>query len=204
MAIHDSIDQLWREVSRNRLEMDAGTREAGARVGVQVDPLLDDSVRDVGAENTAAVFDGILTLPIEATAHSLSADVSAPVAARWTPKVILEQPYRTGEMMVNPYQAFERMPATVEINPSVDHWVEQQVNVVGTTTRYLNTGHYVPGNSSLVSQSASTSNQVVSTTTTELAHLRQLDVEFLLHGFGAGEILDSVTFDGLVVEPEAI
>ena len=204
MAIHDSIDQLWREVSRNRLEMDAGTREAGARVGVQVDPLLDDSVRDVGAENTAAVFDGILTLPIEATVHSLSGDVSAPVAARWTPKVILEQPYRTGEMMVNPYQAFERMPATVEINPSVDHWVEQQVNVVGTTTRYLNTGHYVPGNSSLVSQSASTSNQVVSTTTTELAHLRQLDVEFLLHGFGAGEILDSVTFDGLVVEPEAI
>lgn len=203
-AIHDTLDQLWREVSRNRLEMDAGTREAGARVGVQVDPLLDDSMRDLGAENSAAVFDGILTLPIDASAHGLSADVSAPVAARWTPKVILEQPYRTGEMKVNPYQAFERMPATVEINPSVDHWVEQQVNVVGTTTRYLNTGHYVPGNSSLVSQSASTSNQVVSTTTTELAHLRRLDVEFSLRGFGAGEILESVTFDGLAVEPEAI
>ena len=203
-AIHDTIDQLWREVSRNRLEMDAGTREAGARVGVQVDPLLDDSMRDLGAENSAAVFDGILTLPIDASAHGLSADVSAPVAARWTPKVILEQPYRTGEMKVNPYQAFERMPATVEISPSVDHWVEQQVNVVGTTTRYLNTGHYVPGNSSLVSQSASTSNQVVSTTTTELAHLRRLDVEFSLRGFGAGEILESVTFDGLAVEPEAV
>lgn len=202
-AINDTIDRLWREVSRNRLEMDAGTREAGARVGIQVDPLLDDSMRDLGAENTAAVYDGILTLPIAATAHSLSSDLAAPVSARWTPKIVLEQPYRTGEMKVNPYQAFERMPATVEISPSVDHWVEQQQNLVGTTTRYFETGHYVPGNSTLVSQSANSSNQVVSSATTELAYLRQIEVNFNVCGFGAGEILDSVTFDGLDVTPAA-
>ena len=203
-AIHESLDQIWREVARNRLEMDAGTREAGARVGVQVDPLLDDSMRDMGAENTAAVYDGILTLPIEAAAHGLSGDVSAPVASQWTPKVILEQPYRTGEMLVNPYQAFERMPATAEISPAVDHWVEQQQNMVGTTTRYLETGHYVPGNSTLISQSVSSNNQVVSSTTTELAYLRQIEILFTLRGFGAGEILESVTFDGISVEPVAV
>lgn len=200
-GIHDSIDQLWREVARNRLEMDAGTREAGMRVGVQVDPLLDDSMRDMGAENTAAVFDGILTLPVAATAHNLTADVAAPAATQYAPRVLLEQPYRTGEMRVNPYDAFERMPAEAEISPSVDHWVEQQVNVVGATTRYLETGHYVPGNSSLVSQSSATSLNVVSSATSELAYLREIDIAFTLRGFFPGEELESITFDGIAVEP---
>lgn len=199
-GIHESIDQLWREVARNRLEMDAGTREAGARVGVQVDPLLDDSMRDMGAENTAAVFDGILTLPVAATVHNLTADVTAPSSTQYAPRVLLEQPYRTGSMRVNPYDAFERMPAEADISPSVDHWVERQVNVVGATTRYLETGHYVPGNSTLVSQSSATSLNVLSSAASELAYLREIDVAFTLRGFFPGEELESVTFDGITVE----
>lgn len=199
-GIHESIDQLWREVARNRLEMDAGTREAGARVGVQVDPLLDDSMRDMGAENTAAVFDGILTLPVAATVHNLTADVTAPSSTQYAPRVLLEQPYRTGSMRVNPYDAFERMPAEADISPSVDHWVERQVNVVGATTRYLETGHYVPGNSMLVSQSSATSLNVLSSAASELAYLREIDVAFTLRGFFPGEELESVTFDGITVE----
>lgn len=199
-AIRESIDQLWREVARNRLEMDAGTREAGMRVGVQVDPLLDDSMRDMGAENTAAVYDGILTLPVAATAHNLAADVAAPAATQYAPRVLLEQPYRTGSMRVNPYDAFDRMPAEAEIAPAVDHWVEQQTNMVGATTRYINTGHYVPGNSTLVRQSSSTSLSVVSSATSELAWLRQIEITFTLRGFFAGEELETVTFDGVAVE----
>lgn len=200
-SVHESIDQLWREVARNRLEMDAGTREAGMRVGLQVDPLLDDSMRDMGAENTAAVYDGILTLPVAATAHSLTGSVSVPAAAQFTPRVLLEQPYRTGSMRVNPYDAFERMPAEAEIAPAVDHWVERRVNEVGATTRYLETGHYVPGNSTLVSQSTSTSLKVVSSSTSELAWLREIDITFTLRGFFPGEELDTVTFDDIAVEP---
>ena len=199
-GIHESIDQLWREVARNRLETDAGTREAGMRVGVQVDPLLDDSMRDMGAENTAAVFDGLLTLPVAAIAHTLAGDVAAPAVTQYTPRILLEQSYRTGEMRVNPYDAFERMPAEAEITPSVDHWVEQQVNVVGATTRYLETGHYVPGNSTLVSQSQSTSLTVVSSAVSELAWLREINVAFTLRGFFPGEELESVTFDGIAVD----
>lgn len=199
-VLQESIDQLWREVARNRLEMDAGTREAGMRVGLQVDPLLDDSMRDMGAENTAAVYDGILTLPVAATAHNLTGDVPAPRATNYTPRVLLEQPYRTGSMRVNPYDAFDRMPAEASLAPSVDHWVEQQTNVVGATTRYLNTGHYVPGNSTLTSKSSSTSLNVVSKSSTALSWLRQIYITFTLRGFGPGEELESVTFDGVAVQ----
>lgn len=40
------VDYLAQEVARNRLEMNAASRESGARVGIFVAPLLDDSMRD--------------------------------------------------------------------------------------------------------------------------------------------------------------
>lgn len=48
-------------------------------------------------------------------------------------------------------------------------------------------------------QSTSTSNELLSSSTTALAHLRQIEVQFTLEGFGPQENLEEVTFDGIVV-----
>ena len=45
----------------------------------------------------------------------------------------------------------------------------------------------------------STSTQTVSASTTDLEYLRQIPVTFTLEGFGPGEILESVKFDGVDV-----
>lgn len=202
-AINQRIDYVLREVSRNRLETDMATRESGARVGIFVDPLLDDSMRDEGIEQSAAVVDGELTLPIDARVHGLSADLSVPASAAYTPFVIMEQPFRTGAMKVNPYQAFEPLPARATLNPAVDHWTEVQENVVSTVTRYFQAGHFVWGRSWQTGQSTSTSKEVLSSGTTALAHLRRIDVQFRLEGFGPHENLEEVTFDGIVVPATA-
>ncbi|MEE0406957.1 MAG: DUF4815 domain-containing protein, partial [Desulfovibrio sp.] len=60
-ALTSRVDYALQEIARQRLESDVATREAGARVGIFVDPLLDDSMRDQGLDQTAAVVNGFLT-----------------------------------------------------------------------------------------------------------------------------------------------
>ncbi len=199
-ALNARLDYVMQEVARQRLEADVFTREAGARVGLFVDPLLGDDMRDQGLEQSAAIVDGELTLPITARAYALSRDVPLPTARAYTPEVVLAQTLRTGSMQVNPYMAFEPLPARVTLTPNVDHWTEVQSNFTSPVTQFIQTGHYVPGNSSLVSQSLSTTTQFLSSSTSFLEYLRQIDVVFRLEGFGPGEILRKVTFDGIPVE----
>ena len=48
LALEDGYRYCLAEVARNRLEMDAGTREAGQRAGFAGRSILDDSIRDQG------------------------------------------------------------------------------------------------------------------------------------------------------------
>lgn len=198
------VDYAISEIARQRLEADVATRENGTRAGIFVDPLLDDSMRDQGIEQSAAIVDNELTLPIEGRAFALSADVPKPTARAYTPRVILEQTLRTGSMQVNPYMSFEPMPAIVTLTPAIDRWTEVDSKFTSPVTQFLNTGHYVPGfwATRLVSQSVQTTQQVVGTETKLLEYLRPIDVAFRIEGFGPGEKLTSVTFDGIDVTPE--
>ncbi|MEG2036522.1 MAG: DUF4815 domain-containing protein, partial [Ruthenibacterium sp.] len=147
-AINRRIDYVLTEVARQRLEADVFTRESGARVGLFVDPLLNDDMRDQGLTQSAAVIPagggGILTLPITAQALALSADVSVPTGAAYTPAVLLEQPFRTGSMNVNPYSAFEPLPARVTLTPAVDRWTETETRWTSAVTERFETWIYAP------------------------------------------------------------
>jgi hypothetical protein len=196
-ALTERVDFVLSEMARQRLESDAATRENGTRVGIFVDPLLDDSMRDQGISQSAAVFGGIMTLSVTAAAHMLAAPLDAPATAAYTPAVLLEQSLRTGDMKVNPYMAFAVLPARVTINPAIDQWTEIETMWASPVTERFETGHYVPGNSTLTSSSTTAATQLLAASTKSLEYLRQIAVKFRIEGFGAGEILQQVIFDGV-------
>lgn len=200
-ALANRVDYVMQEVARQRLEADVATREAGARVGMFVDPLRDDSMRDQGIAQTAAVVSGVLTLPVTARVYGLSADIATPKARSYTPRVLLAQPYKTGSMLVNPYQAFDPMPAEVVLEPAVDRWTETKTDWTSTETKRVTNMVYAPGawDHGTTYTSTSTKTETVGSSTSDLEYLRQIDIDFVIKGFGSGEKLQSIVFDGVAV-----
>lgn len=206
--MNDRIDYALQEIARQRLESDVATRESGARVGLFVDALIDDSMRDQGIAQTAAIVDGDLTLPITgAEAHPLPGDVNDPTARPFTVSIMLEQPYRTTDMQVNPYMAFDPLPAKVKLTPAVDRWTETQTVWTSAITKLFKQSTGTGGGSGwavLHHTETNTSTEIVSSSVQQLENLRQIDVSFTIEGFGPGEQLETVTFDGVTVTPQAI
>ena len=196
--IAERVDHLYQEVARQRLEADISTRSAGARAGVFVDPLLNDEMRDQGIPQSAAIAQGVLTLPIDPAISPLGASMNVPAIPAFTAVVLVAQLLRTGEMKVNPYMSFGILPARVTLNPAIDQWTETQSEWTSPITQVFNSGR-----GSLVTQQTSSATQMLGTTTSALEFLRQIMVDFLIEGFGPGEILRRIVFDGVEVQPEA-
>ena len=196
-AINGRIDYVLGLVAQQRLESDIHMREAGAKKGIFTDPFLDDSQRDQGIAQTAAIVNGELTLPIENVVVSyVSADVTAPTSLTYTSVTALEQILRTGSMNINPYMAFAIMPASVAIVPAVDRWTDIQTTWASPLTQ-----RFVNGSGNMSSVTVDTGIKLLSSKTTNIEFLRQIDVNFSVKGFGPGENLASVTFDGVPVTP---
>ena len=202
-ALTSRVDYALQEIARQRLESDVATREAGARVGIFVDPLLDDSMRDQGLEQTAAVVNGFLTLPIRASVSGVSSDVKLPAARSSSSSVVLEQPLMTGEMKINPYLAFAVMPGKATLTPAVDRWTVTNTTWTSPVTKEFYRTIYAPTHpqhgSTVTSSSSSTETAGVSSSAIE--YLRQISIAFTCEGFGSGEKLSRVTFDGIAVTP---
>lgn len=198
-SINSRIDYLLQEIARQRLESDASTREAGAKVGLFVDPLLDDSMRDQGIAQTAAIIDGDLTLPVTNVAISaFDNDIVVEAALPFTATVAVEQTYRTADMQVNPYLAFDVLPAKVTLSPAVDRWTETKTTWASAVTREFKAT--IGGGWAVVHHTeTSTSTQTVSTSSTAIKYLRQRQITITAEGFGPGEELDKITFDGIEV-----
>jgi hypothetical protein len=179
-AVNEKLDHILGLVAQQRLEASANMIEAGTKKGLFVDPLLDDSMRDLGVEQTALVYGGQLMLPIDADASTVSGDLDQPATLTFSPALALEQTLRTTDMKINPYQAFAQPPLPVTLTPAVDHFVETQ-----TTTQ------------SGVAGTTSTSEQA-------LPYLRQREVAFRIDSWNAGELLASVDFDGIAVTPTGV
>lgn len=198
-ALNARLDYVVAEVARQRLEADVATRENGARVGMFADPLLDDSMRDQGVSQTAAVVGGELVLPVAATAYRLSRDLAAPKARSYAPVVALAQTLRTNSMRVNPYNAFDPMPARVTLTPSLDRWTEFDTTWASPVTEKFNVTkdgyfHVVTGTDT------ATKTETLSSGSSALEYLRQIEVAFEARDLQPGEAVYEVTFDGMVME----
>lgn len=198
-AINNRIDFVIGLVAQGRLESDINIREAGTKKGLFVDPFLDDALRDQGVSQTAAIVQGELVLPISFSIVDVGAGVTSPVTGNFTPISALSQTMRTGSMKVNPYMAFDPIPAEVTLSPAVDRWTE-----VETIWASPVTSRVVVGSGDMSRTSQSTTTATIRVDTSQLEFLRQIDVRFTLDGFGPGEALTQVLFDGVAVTPVAL
>lgn len=203
-GIDSRIDLAMQLIAQQRLESSIHTREAGTKKGLFTDPFLDNSQRDAGIEQNAAIVSGLLMLPITASVEQVGNDVEFPVSCDHVHETALSQPFSTGSMKINPYMSFDRVTATVTLRPAVDRWTETQDEWADSvTTERFETRRVF--SSRILVDSGSTSVRVntvlLSTNRSEIEFLRQRTVQFSISGFGAGEGLQQVTFDGVDVTP---
>ncbi len=194
------IVDLFDLVALERLRNDISSREPSSKRGVFVDPFLDDDLRDQGITQNAAIVDGTLQLPIAPTVYQAPTNNAQDWMLPYTEEIILEQTRQTGSSKINPYQAFDPIPAAVVLTPAVDRftvidtiWTSpatQQVSIfMGTTGRFSSV------------TSTTTRTELLSETERPAEFLRQIQVNFTLDGFDPGESLTEVKFDGIDVTP---
>jgi hypothetical protein len=215
-AINGRIDYMLGLISQQRLESSANLKEAIQKKGLFVDPFLDDTLRDAGIAQTAAVVAGELILPVSLYAvGQMPSDITVETALNHSLAVSIEQPLRTGDMKINPYMAFDPIPAEVTLTPAIDRWTETLTTWASPATRsfvvdnrLVDDAHvswFGTGLDQYPSTTTSfTSSRLLSQTSSEIENLRQIEVRFEIKGFGANEPLSSVTFDGIPVTPVAI
>lgn len=195
--MQSQISDLYHLLAIERLRNDTNIQDATSKYGVFVDPFLDDDLRDAGRVQSAAIIDGELLLPIDVEVDALNQTSEAKLLP-YELEDILVQTSQTGSMKVNPYQAFEPVPARVTLTPSVDHWTQtQQVWSSPITRRFTQGGGRIQRITSRVTV------ERVGTQIQQVEFLRPRSVAFTLKGFGPNEQLESVTFDGVTVTAEA-
>lgn len=177
-------------ISEERLRRDIDSREPVAKRGVFVDPFENDRYRDAGELQSAAVFNGSCQLAIDPT--FVRPALAAPVTLDWTEEVIISQELFTSCVKINPYMNFSPLPASLVLDPPVDFWTVNETQWTSPQTQVFGQG----------SQTRTTVRDVLADQREEQAEfLRQITVNFEIEGFGPGEILASLTFDGIDVTP---
>ena len=198
-AMQHQIADLYDLMALERLRVDANIREPAAKKGLFVDNFLDDDLRDQGAAQTGAIVAGVLTLPITAGAQHAKENGNTLITLDYALTPVIEQLARTGSMKINPYQAFEPVPARVTLNPAVD-----QFTVTNTTWASDVTERLIEG-SGVLEQVMETrrSEQVLASRSEEAQFLRSLNVAYRVEGFGPSEMLAQLRFDGLGISQPA-
>lgn len=198
-AMQRQIADLFDLMALERLRVDANIREPAAKKGLFVDNFLDDDLRDQGVAQTGAVVAGVLTLPITASAQHAKENGNALLTLDYTLTPVVEQLARTGSMKINPYQAFEPVPARVTLDPAVDQFTVTHTTWASDVTERLITG------SGVLEQVVETrrSEQVLASSSEEAQFLRSLNVAYRVDGFGPSEALAALRFDGIGISQPA-
>ncbi|MBN9308800.1 MAG: DUF4815 domain-containing protein [Devosia sp.] len=192
------LENQVRLVQLERIKSSIDAREPTAKKGTFVDPFLNDFYRDAGEVQTAAVADGFMELAIVPTFYQ--AALSAPVMLDWVEEVIITQELHTFCEKINPYQNFNPMPGALSIEPAADFWTIQQTDWASPVTQEFNRGLRRDGPLTVTT----TTTQVLGEREQLIEFLRSIPIDFTIKGFGPGEILQSLTFDGVDVKPPGV
>ncbi len=199
-------DQLWRYLDKiidldrliqlDRLKNAIDFREPVAKRGTFVDPFVDDSYRDEGVAQTGAIADGMLTLAIEPTFYQ--ATLAGAVMLDPVEEVLIAQELKTLCEKINPYANFTPLPGALSLTPAVDFWTVSQTQWLSGQTQEFNRGTRANGGPLVTTN---TQTRLEDRRVEQAQFLRQISVAFTISGFGPGEILDELTFDGINVMP---
>lgn len=202
--ISRQLDHIRDLMAQQLLISDINTREAGVKRGLFVDPFFNDDHRDAGVEQNAACVDGTLMLPIIGDPKDPASDIEAPQVCEYTIEAVAVQPERTGSMKINPYMAFKVPMSPCTLDPSVDRWTEVvETRLSDVTERFVRDQRSHDWNRPITwfpsRTSTTVTDSILSSTQTQIEYLREIDVKFVITGFGPGERLASVIFDGISV-----
>lgn len=186
-GLRDTLNDVILDQAELRLATDIAGRYSGIKKGLFADPFINDDMRDAGIAQTAFIAGGALQLPLDLDIHQLATDVPGRAAPAHGCTPIVSQGARTGSMRVNPYQAFDPLPAPLTLTPSIDRWTETTTVVARARSEFV----------SWLSNTWVTEREL-KVTSTDLTWLRQISVRFDTR-LKPGEALHSITFDGRTV-----
>ena len=208
-ALEKRLADLEVMVAEERLKSDISNRNPVTKRGLFADPLLDDTFRDQGIAQTGAVFGGSLQLPIDVAIVELAAPQ---LTLPGIDEIIIEQPFHTDAMLINPYQAFPPPVPAVQLSPAVDIWSETEtIWTSDVTYRFYefvsyywdpNPGSGPGGHGWSTSTTTSSGSEKMGSRTETIEFIRQRPVSFTLTNFGPGEELKEILFDGIPVTPQ--
>ncbi len=186
---HKLVDTLD-ELGLQRLQTDMLARAPGNTNGIFRDTLTNDFFRDAGEVQTAAVFNGSLQIAIDPSFHPMTQ--AAPLLLSYSETATIVQELDSACEKINPYMVFAPLPAIVTLSPSQDFWEESQTVWLSDQTRFFGSGN----------QTRVTDTETLETTDSRaIPFLRQIPINFTIRQFGPGEVLSSLTFDNIDVNP---
>jgi hypothetical protein len=209
--MQSNIENLYELMAEERLARQADGDDPRSKRGIFVDAFLDDGQRDGGAVQTALIDGESQELSLSFDVHTMDTKEfnkdDAPngiVMLPYSLRVVINQEYATGVMLVNPYSAFAPIPPSMSVTPAIDNWTIQG-NTRSTISKTKRRAERVRGalfsrmfgRSSSGRVTRSTNNAVSSRTikTTELLpHLRELNISFDVKGFKPLETVTSLHF----------
>lgn len=224
------LDNLYALVGDLRLAVNITQRDPTTKRGLFVDNFSDNDMRDAGQSQDAIMIGGSLTLGLTFFPTQLSLG-AVTTLTETTPAIRLQQTLWTGATKINPYLAFAPMPGRVTLTPSIDLYTEvvetwtdpfvARMYAVDDTAyqeaRNYWTSVFVQRGMSAeeiaawtetyteitLEDTSTTYTAVLGESTSALQYCRQIAVGFEVAGFGSGELLNGVTFDGVAVTPRA-
>lgn len=194
--MQQKLSDLYYLVAQEQLKNNANASDPAAKKGIFVDPFFDDDMRDQGVTQTGAIVDERLCLAVDSEVTDLGRDEEVYLLP-YEIEPVISQELKTGYMKINPYNAFDPIPADAGLNLNIDHFVDYQTEWLSPITQYYS-------RSSWRWYPSSSTTETLGTTEKVLPYMRALKQKFTVDGLKAGEKVSKIVFDGVEVIPEEI
>ncbi len=188
----DLLIRMADEFDRSNQERDIAAREPVAKSGVFTDSFLDDTFRDQGASQTAAVNFSTLELAIDDVDRITLGNTVETLP--YTEEVVVAQRQATSSILINPYMTYRILPGSMRLEPPAYYWTDAGTSFTSVVTQQLAGQRGIPGGTTVVDEVRGLRQSIAET-------IRPIALTITLGGFAASENLATLTFAGLNIKP---